>query len=489
MTIQDINQQLYRPLLNGSQYDKYFSTSDCKPKYLGTGDTKIVLKQMKRWAKQHQHQTQDLADALINGNLIDTVDKIQWFLYHHFQYSIDESDQQLRSPGCAWATRQQGMDCKTYTIIGSCILLNLGIKHYLTRVKLNDPDAFTHVYITIPLDQNNPTLNRQSKFLDDYVIIDGTIEKNYEQEPLDKDNLYMEPNLPIYGLAMPSIYQPSAALGCGCGGDTSPLALNGFFDNFNTGNIFGGSWSPSCIGGTYDKRDLDYSTPIIIQGFDQLYEQFNQSLSGQNLQLIKAAINNILQYSKAFQDHTERTAGHDWSSRCSRDTTKAFKEMGLYFNNIATKAFFPYLNNYFTITTSFRTVANNSYPFNTRGSDGLKKNEFVTNVEVIAITNIDFKGNQNIPFFELTPYVIDNVDNPGFNINQFLNSLSNTAIQLLDPNSGNTNGNTNGGTIDNGTTTPLPTPPPPAQAGFGKVAGYAALAWLVYEGYKRVVKK
>lgn len=490
MTVQEINNQLYRPLLGGNQFDSLFKTSHCKPKYLGTGNTKIVLGQMKKWAFKHQDQTEMLAEILLQNDLVSTVNNIQWFLYNHIQYSIDEKDQKLKSPGCAWATRQAGSDCKTYTIVGSCILLNLGVHHYLTRVKLNDPDAFTHVYIKIPLDQNNPKLTKQSKFLEDYIIIDGTIPKNYEQRPLDNDNLYMEPNLPIYGLAMPQT-PGTMALGCGCNNSTPATALHGFFDNFSAGNIFGSGWSPSCIGGTLDRKDFNVVVDGMASGSDALYQQFNNAVSAGNLQSILLAINKIFSETNAARHKASLYKAYNWSSRCSKDASKDMLQVMDYYKDIVNNVFKPFIERYFNYNVQIGTVYNQEYSFELRkNGQGIYKPNFNGDAMTEVYSNLAFKSEvESIPVFEIDQYVIENVQSSGFNINQFLNSLSNTALQIIDPNSGgNTSNPNNGGGIDNGGYQPDP-PATTATAGFGKVAGFAALAWLGYEAYKKFGKK
>lgn len=490
MTVQEINNQLYRPLLSGSQFDSLFKTSHCKPKYLGTGNTKIVLGQMKKWAFKHQDQTEMLSEALLQNDLVSTVNNIQWFLFNHIQYSIDEKDQKLKSPGCAWATRQAGSDCKTYTIVGSCILLNLGIHHYLTRVKLNDPDAFTHVYIKIPLNQDNPKLTKQSKFLEDYIIIDGTIQKNYEQQPLDNDNLYMEPDLPIYGLAMPQVEQ-TMALGCGCNNATPTPALNGFLDDFSVGDIFGGGWSPSCIGGTLDRKDFNVVVDGMASGSDVLYQNFNNAVASGDLSAITQAVNKIFSETNAVRHKAARYKAYDWSSRCSRDASSDMLQVMDYYRDIVNNVFKPFIQKYFDYDVQIGMVYNQEYSFPIReNGQGIYKPNFNGDAMTEVYSNMQFKPNaESIPVFEIDQYVIDNVQSSSFNFNQFLNSLSNTALQLIDPNSGgNTTDPNNGSGNDNGGYTP----PPPANtsvAGFGKVAGYAALAWLGYEAYKKYGKK
>lgn len=201
MTAQEINEQLHRPIWSGFGYDRYFPESACQITNLATGNTAVAIKEMAKWAKKYAHHCKDIAPILYGDDLEDTVNSIQDFLYNHIQYSIDGENQNLKSPACAWATRVEGTDCKSYSIFASAILLNLDIKHYLRRIKqASVPDAYTHVYVVVPIDQKTGKLNNG------YFIIDGTIQLNNELAFTAKDDIFMEPNLTINGLA--------GALGC-----------------------------------------------------------------------------------------------------------------------------------------------------------------------------------------------------------------------------------------------------------------------------------
>lgn len=451
MTTEDINNQLYRPLLNGNKFNHLFPDSTCEVRLLAKGNTKIALREMRKWAKKYQSHTVKIAKELFTGDIVSTVNKIQHFLFNHIQYSIDGENQNLKSPGCTWQTRAIGTDCKSYSIFASSILLNLGISHHLRRVKINEPNAFTHVYVAIPLNQKQPKLSVKSQFNKDYIIIDGTIQSNsYEQPFLQKDDLYMkaEPNLPIYGLASPM------ALGCGCENENqlNPLAMNGFVDDVS-GIFSGGGFSFSCFGGTYDKKDYNVTQKAVTQGFDQQYAQLNSAMLSKNISQIEATVNLILLSADTFFDQTTATSRHDWSSRCSKDTTKKLVAVAQYFKDIAYKALFPFIQKYFNFNTGFLVVKNNTYPFVVRTSDGLKKNEFVRNVQITKISELSLKEDDvQIPAFEFTPYAIDNIQSSAFNLETFINSLSEIAFDVV----GNNNNGNNNGNTDNGSVLPYP---------------------------------
>lgn len=222
MTKADIDKSLYRNLLDGSEYNDLIDDTGCPVTVLAHGNTKVAIKEMAKEAKKYAYQTERLAPIFLAETLEETINNIQWFLYWHIQYDLDGTNQDLRTPACLWSTRSQGADCKSYTLFASSILLSLGIKHFLSRIQQSETDnAYTHVYVTIPKNQNTGKLPRNAQFYKDYFIIDGTIEINNELPFTKKDNIYMEPALTIrrLGYANPNA-NINFALGCGC--DSAP---------------------------------------------------------------------------------------------------------------------------------------------------------------------------------------------------------------------------------------------------------------------------
>jgi len=194
-----INEKLYRPLKDGKEYDALMPFSDCSSLKLAEGDTKVAIENMAYWSKEYRHHTSRLAETFTNKGLKSTCDAVHQFLYWHFQYKIDGIKQNLCSPACAWFKRKDGIDCKSFSIIGSTILENLGIYHYFRRVKTAPNEGYSHVYVIVPINQKQP-----QKLSDGYYVIDGTLP--YTQEPISykQDDVFMdvkEASLPIYGLA------------------------------------------------------------------------------------------------------------------------------------------------------------------------------------------------------------------------------------------------------------------------------------------------
>lgn len=189
--IKTVNALLYRPLKEGKKYDKYFPNVGCKPTFLGNGDTYKTINEMKKIALKYRSQTSKISKLLTGPTIKATCDNIYQFLYDHLQYSADGSDQYLKSPACAWKTRKQGIDCKSYSVFASTILLNLGIPHVIRKViQPSSPGRWSHVYVIV-------------KHKGKELIIDSTTHDNKEVHYVQKNDLIM-PNLAHYGLNAPS---------------------------------------------------------------------------------------------------------------------------------------------------------------------------------------------------------------------------------------------------------------------------------------------
>ncbi len=161
-------------------------SSDCSSTKLATGNTKVAIDSMAIWAKKYQHHTKALSKKeFAQLPLAKLCKKLHGFLYVHLQYKIDEYDQLLRSPACAWATRKKGLDCKSYSIFASCVLLNCGVSHYLRRVATNDGGGYSHVYVIVPKNQDTYDLK------DGYYTIDGTLKTFKEQHIYKSDDVFM----------------------------------------------------------------------------------------------------------------------------------------------------------------------------------------------------------------------------------------------------------------------------------------------------------
>ncbi|WP_158728626.1 hypothetical protein [Flavobacterium sp. I-STPA6A] len=193
----NIDNLLRRNLLGGQEYEPLFPAVSCDKTNLGNGNTFDTVRMIKQMVVKYNHQTKEVAKVLQQSSLKETCDKIYWFLFNHIQYKADGLEQMLRSPACAFKQRVEGVDCKTYSIFASCLLANMGVRHYIRQIKQPSfrPDLYTHVYVIVPLNQETGNIK------EGYLIIDGTTSNN--REPIYTMEHDTEINLPHYGLNAP----------------------------------------------------------------------------------------------------------------------------------------------------------------------------------------------------------------------------------------------------------------------------------------------
>jgi hypothetical protein len=244
--IEKVNRKLHRTLQPGLQYDgliaKHLKLEVDFEKNQQYSDTYDTLEYMAQWVGKYADQVKNLAPVLKGQTLGETVTNIYRFLHDHFQYNLDGGLQNLFAPSAAWYYRTTGFDCKSFSILASCILKNLSIDHAFRMVAMADSDYtrldkipdFSHVYVIIPQDNK-------------YYVIDATRHENEEVGFIRKQDRPMKV-LKHRGLASPLLmglgniesptllglgYETFAqtenpiliGLGCPCQGE--PLAKNG----------------------------------------------------------------------------------------------------------------------------------------------------------------------------------------------------------------------------------------------------------------------
>jgi len=160
---------------NGSEYNCYFSSSSCKEEKIVFGKGNECFKLLIEWVLKYHHQTQKISKILEKPTLFETTESIYNFMYNHIQYT--ENLTRVFAPACSWENRSSGIDCKSFSIMASSILLNLGIKHYIRKVF---DKGTAHVYIVVPLNQTSGVITNKSKYGIDYYVIDGAAHKNIE---------------------------------------------------------------------------------------------------------------------------------------------------------------------------------------------------------------------------------------------------------------------------------------------------------------------
>lgn len=416
---------LIRPLKNGNEFDSLFPTPKEKKVRLGKGDTHTSIELIIKWALENNHEVKLVAPKLQKGSLSETCFAIHDFLFNHFQYEADGEAQLLRSPAYAWKHRYKGIDCKSYSIIASCILLQLGIKHYIRKIKQPafNPEHFTHVYVIVPVNQDSGSLNQG------YYTIDGTLKSTQEPNYIDKKDFFMD-KLQHYG-------------------------LNGTTDNLNGLNGF-----------SYDDVKSAFTTPISCWGgsafsgdranaegqkigayFEAILNNINLAVKNQNLLSLQAnylKFEGILYTSiKAYK--AKKAEG--WN-KCTTESISRMETILNFYDKVAFTGLTAWLSKYFDITP----VATKSF----NNGAGFEDNDpafffTYTYPNVIYIANVnEFKlksGVTQIPEFEFTPYVEQVASNPSsFDVNTFLQGLSTVLVSF----SGSGTGTGTGAIDENG---------------------------------------
>jgi len=172
----------FRPLLSADKYAAYIPAPSGTRVLAGNGNTFFSLREMAKVARKHKSQAAKIASQLEGKSLEETVRNIKDFLYNNFQYKADDSDQNLFTLARAWKERQTGIDCKSYSIIASQILLTLNIPHAFRKIRQNGdaPKMYSHVYVIVYNGTPQP------------FIIDGVASYNSEPPHLEKYDLVMK---------------------------------------------------------------------------------------------------------------------------------------------------------------------------------------------------------------------------------------------------------------------------------------------------------
>ena len=411
----DIDLLLYRQIKDGKQYDKLFPKSKCKSTYAGSGMTDFSVTEMQDMVKQFFWQTAKVAPLLKKSSLQATCNAIHDFAYWHFQYKADKEDQILRSPACSWYSRYDGIDCKSYSILASCILTNLGVVHYIRRIKQPGflPNLWTHVYIIVPVDQKGGKLTKG------YHTIDGTVFSNNEPLFTEKSDIYM--SMDHYRLNGPA---PQQGVIVG-----KPQGLNGMFDGLkqlsvnNVSQMFQKGWSPSCINGSLNDSHFQNSMTLVVLYFNEKVNKVNESIAKGSPSLIDD-INLITRTASQIWIHATLKSYGNWSSACSRKAVNSYVDLGKYYYDLVNNVFIPWLNHYFDITHTNGTAWSNLYDI----AVAFDRNSDFMLVNYYQVTSIKPKvSTTTVKAFEFTPYVADPANVANFSLNKFIDGLKTVA--------------------------------------------------------------
>lgn len=421
---------LFRSLKNGSQYNSLFSKSTGEIVELGKGDTDYSIDKMVDWILLHQHQTQKIAPLLKKSSLEQTCKAIHEFVFWHFQYKADTSDQLLRSPNHAWKNRADGIDCKSYSIITSCILHNLGINHYIRKVAYTKPGEYTHVYVVVPKNQKTNDLN------DGFYMIDGTINTMQEPYYLEEKDEYMS-GLKHYGL-------------------NAPNQLNGSFSIKDFGSVKSLLSSLDCIGGS-SLSDSGLKTYLanIDTYYRNLFIKINQGVknygqgnfdSDANLAL---AIAEFYANSKVFTEASIKNKAKGWNSCTSKRIDVATKAHTFYRDTVG-QLFTQWLKEYFVKDTQFVSPNPVNETYSSSGIEtkfGFRHTNLNTPVVFTQRAFYYDPKPLEIPAFEVTPFIADFTGTVATALDYF-DSLTTVAANYLPATTTTNNGTTpisNGG--------------------------------------------
>jgi hypothetical protein len=456
----DFNSMLWRPLNSGMQFNSLFPASTCTKTDIGSGNTDFSIKEMNALVLKFAYQTELVAEILEKDTLQNTCNAIKDFAYNHFQYKADDEDQMLRSPACSWHDRAIGIDCKSYSILASCLLTNLGIKHYIRRIKQQGyaPEQFTHVYVVVPNNQKTADLQQGS------ICIDGTLKQSNEPSFLIKSDLYMDlQHFALNGLASTTEEQPKEGTDWG--------QIVDFVKNFKWSSIKG---LFLCVGNSaYTHGAYIDNANKITAYFQNIIIAMNKALVDKNMNAFNESVADFFGETKLFQKTFEVKLSEGWPSNC---TTKRFQQTiaicQFHRDNVG-EALSIYLNQYFTNSGATRT--------DVYSSEGLETSLKIWGMYLGTSQTINQPVNNwqpkavTIPAFAITPYVFSTSVGAPINPQDVLKELVIKAADYT-PSKNNSNGS---GLND--------LPANTTQAGFG-VVGWLLVGGAMIYGVKEFSK-
>lgn len=458
---------LWRQLRPGTELENLLPKSDCSSTFVGNGLTDFSIDAMEDVIHTFEWQTEKLAAKLQKHSLQATALNIHWFLFNHIQYHADGEDQRLRSPACSWSSRRIGIDCKSYSIFASCLLLNMGVTHYIRKIKQPGfmPSEFTHVYVVVPKDQQTGNLDKG------YYTIDGTLEGTDEPIKTEKSDLKMD--------GMNHYMLNGAHNGTLQGGiNLSDLSKSFSISNFK--NLIG-HWD--AIGGSsFPPADCKKHLDNVDKYFRELFFRMNTATQANDFQTVSKCINEFYGNSKVFVDGALSNRRKGWNSVTTSSILCSTRALTFYRDTVG-GLLTAYVADNFDLTGTSGNVAWQSVGIEAKyGFRHVKPiTEFTINE---PLKNYVPDLTKNIPAFELTAYVREKASAAQpIDTVTFLTGLTTMILAVVPPK------NTTGGTTvvnPDGTTSYVDTgnvPKSTSQAGFGWIAGLL-LAGAVFYGIK-----
>lgn len=485
----------------GNQYNQLIDDSNCQYKDLGFATNVEGIEFMADLANEYAYHVKKLANHLYTGHLKKDVNKTHKFLWDHLDYDPDDALQKLRSPGCSWAQRFEGIDCKSVTLFAAAILKQMGYYSYMRQIKQPGvhEDHYTHVYNVVPINQNTGKLN------EGYYVVDGTLSDNKEVPFIQKRDVMINP---IYnamnggctpkrakqvvkasnagrrlyngkstggrdlakwrhhGMLSPNdennTEQAIAQLISGGGNDE-----NNNNDN-NNDSDFIADLAESLIGNAgewfqnncswYCEEDYESDVNQILSTVNDYLSQFNIALENGNFQNASIIITKLLHTPKIIADSYAWIANQE-SDATTESILNTTKNVALDFDNALNDMINTYLNEYFSVqsigTVNIATpVDNGNYSL----PDNVAENT-ANAIQDRTKTTLSITPNDNttIPKLTFTQNTLNQIIDQDANVDttSFLNELTEVAITIGSgvigggSQNNNNNGNPNGGTNQN----------------------------------------
>lgn len=428
----DFDTMLWRPLRSGNEYDALFPKAFCKSTYVGDGNTDFSIDEMEKVIEQYAFQTEKVARKLQKETLKATTDTIHDFLFNHFQYLADETNQMLRSPACSWFTRKKGIDCKSYSILASCILLNLEITHYIRKIKQPGfaPDEYTHVYVVVPMDQETGSLQSG------YHVIDGTLRSNIEPAFTGKSDKKMN------GL-------PHHALNGTFDSQTQTMPLNGvslndlktFSKKISLKNLKMFAKGIGCMGWDFKEKSAVTSEEFTanLKSIENYYAdwqlRFNTAIQNKNYIEVSKLVAEYQANTFVFIVAMQKKIAERWNA-CTTDRMNGGVKALIFYRDVVGKLITTYMDEYFTKQSGLQTFNATSLNSKTKYNI-LWQSENPPVTMVAPYPNVKPK-NVNIPAFQVPQMAIDAVNSGSpINLENFLNVIETAGTFVSAFNNGN----------------------------------------------------
>lgn len=485
----DFDILLQRTILSGSEYDALIPKTLCKGTSIGNGDTDFSLRKMKEVIEKFNFQTEKIAHKFQKPTIEATVAAIKDFVYNHFQYRADTDVQFIRTPSCSWYQRHSGIDCKSYSIIASSILSNLGIPHALRKIKQPgyNPTSWTHVYVVIPDTTDN----------DNYYVIDGTLPE--DDEPLFtefKDLQIMEHEMlngAVGGLNAGQTWE-QIYKGIGYAEQATAAGSKGG-KLLDLKNMRGRNFvekllnAAKCYNAAFMPAQLNETVARIQSHYENLAIRINDSLSRRDMVQFNKAVAELTHSPKMFFDAYRKKQAEGWHSCTNANINMAIDALYFY-ETIGVNALNAWLQTYFVQNGTNGNLKMNSNAY--LGSDHFYFSYNATPIYVDVPVNayaVKPLSYDPIKAFVLTRYLGEINNTSEFDAQKYLGQIQQVAAIFQNPNSQNQSG-----TIDPSTGQPYPNnlqdlpPVTPKESGMN-VLGLLLIAGAAVYGVKEFSKE